>query len=183
MNGKYSRTTPEGTRDLLFEECLARREVTGRLAELFASRGYAEVMTPALEYYEMFAGEMAGMPQESLYKLCDNHGRLLVMRPDSTMPIARLVGARLKDAPLPLRLYYAQTVYRATPSMSGRSDEIMQSGIELLGLILRSSPWQWMRCERARWRIFALSWATPDFIKRSPPACRWTTRCVKTSGC
>lgn len=133
MNGKHSRTTPEGTRDLLFEECLARREVARRLADLFCSRGYAEVMTPGLEYYDMFAGEMAGMPQESLYKLCDNHGRLLVMRPDSTMPIARLVGARLKDAPLPLRLYYAQTVYRATPSMSGRSDEVMQSGIELLG--------------------------------------------------
>ena len=133
MNGKYSRTTPEGTRDLLFEECLMRRRVAERLASLFGSRGYAEVMTPALEYYEMFSGSLAGMPQESLYKLCDNHGRLLVMRPDSTMPIARLVGARLKDASLPLRLYYAQTVYRATPSMSGHSDEIMQSGIELLG--------------------------------------------------
>lgn len=133
ISRKYSRNTPEGTRDMLFEECLARRKVASVLRELFESHGYAEVMTPGLEYYEMFAGEMAGIPQESLYKMTDGHGRLLVMRPDSTMPIARLAATRLKDAPLPLRLYYAQTVYRATPSMSGRSDEIMQSGIELLG--------------------------------------------------
>ncbi len=133
MKGKYSRTTPEGTRDLLFEECLARRQVTDRLAGLFSGRGYAEVMTPALEYYEMFASDLAGMPQESLYKLCDHRGHLLVMRPDSTMPIARLVGARLKEAALPLRLYYAQPVYRASRSMSGHSHEVMQSGIELLG--------------------------------------------------
>ena len=80
MTGKHSRTTPEGTRDLLFEGGrLARREVARRLADLFCSRGYAEVMTPGLEYYDMFAGEMAGMPQQSLHKLCDNHGRLLVM--------------------------------------------------------------------------------------------------------
>ena len=133
MNAKYRRTTPEGTRDLLFEECGARRAVARRLCALFAGRGYAEVMTPALEYYELFTGDMAGLPQESLYKLCDAHGRLLVMRPDSTLPIARLVATRLKDAPPPLRLYYAQTVYRATPAMSGRSDEILQAGVELLG--------------------------------------------------
>ena len=41
--------TPEGTRDFLFEECLARRRVEKSLTELFQSRGYHEVMTTTLE--------------------------------------------------------------------------------------------------------------------------------------
>ena len=43
---KNRRITPEGTRDLLFEECLARREVEDRLSNLFVQRGFSEVMTP-----------------------------------------------------------------------------------------------------------------------------------------
>ena len=38
---KNRRITPEGTRDLLFEECLARREVEDRLSNLFVQRGFS----------------------------------------------------------------------------------------------------------------------------------------------
>ena len=46
-----SKITPEGTRDLLFEECRARREVQARLCKVFTLRGYREVTTPGLEYF------------------------------------------------------------------------------------------------------------------------------------
>lgn len=49
------------------------------------------------------------------------------------MPIARVTATRLKNAPLPLRLYYNQSVYRFEPALKGRSDEVTQMGIELLG--------------------------------------------------
>ena len=49
------------------------------------------------------------------------------------MPIARVAATRLRDAELPLRLYYRQSVYRNKPVMRGRSDEIHQMGIELIG--------------------------------------------------
>ena len=103
---KNLRNTPEGTKDLLFEECLARREVESILSELFLHRGFSEVMTPGIEYYDLFeGGGHPILPEENMYKLTDSKGRLLVMRPDSTMPIARLTSARLRNAPLPLRLY------------------------------------------------------------------------------
>jgi ATP phosphoribosyltransferase regulatory subunit len=69
-----------------------------------------------------------------MYKLIDGNGRLLAMRPDSTIPIARLTATRLKGHDLPIRLYYAQRVYRRQPELRGRSGEIMQMGIELVGL-------------------------------------------------
>ena len=55
------------------------------------------------------------------------------MRPDSTMPIARVVATRLREADLPLKLCYDQPVYRTEPALKGRSDEIVQAGIELIG--------------------------------------------------
>jgi ATP phosphoribosyltransferase regulatory subunit len=73
-------------------------------------------------------------PQESMYKLIDQKGRLLAMRPDSTIPIARLTATKLKGHSLPIRLYYAQRIYRQQPELRGRSSETMQMGIELVGL-------------------------------------------------
>lgn len=73
------------------------------------------------------------IPAESMYKLSDDKGRLLVMRPDSTMPIARLAGARLQQAPLPIRLYYAQDVFHLNHGMTGHNDQEFQAGIELIG--------------------------------------------------
>ena len=66
--------------------------------------------------------------------MIDHKGRLLAMRPDSTIPIARLTATKLKGYEKPLRLYYAQKVYRQQPELRGRSSEIMQMGIELIGL-------------------------------------------------
>lgn len=129
----YSKVTPEGTRDILFEECRARREVQRKLATLFSLRGYHEVMTPGLEYYDVFRLPGMGIPQQEMYKVTDNHGRLVVFRPDSTLPIARMAAARLQGHRLPLRLYYNQNVYRNRPDFTGRSDEEAQMGIELMG--------------------------------------------------
>jgi len=91
------------------------------------------VVTPLLEYYDVFDSESFGMAPEMLYKLTDSGGRLLVLRPDNTLPIARLAATRLREAPLPLRLFYTQKVYRVSPFLGGKSDEITQSGIELIG--------------------------------------------------
>lgn len=73
------RITPEGTRDLLFEESLARREAEGRLADLFVSRGFSEVMTPGIEFYDVFHADTMAIPAENMVKFSDSKGRLLVL--------------------------------------------------------------------------------------------------------
>ena len=130
---RYDLITPEGTRDMLFEECLARRMVEQRLAGLFEGFGYSEVVTPGIEFYEAFNGSVRNFRQESLYKLIDSQGRLIVLRPDCTIPIARLAATRLKESATPLRLYYNQSVYSNNALLKGRSDEVVQAGIELIG--------------------------------------------------
>lgn len=130
---KYDLITPEGTKDFLFEECLVRREAEKKIHDIFKSKGYYELTTPALEFYDVFQTESGHYQQERLYKLTDSKGRLLVMRPESTMPIARVVATRLRDASLPLRLFYNQSVYRFESALKGRSNEIVQAGMELIG--------------------------------------------------
>lgn len=130
---RYDLITPEGTNDRLFEDCAVRKSVEQRIARIFVSKGYCEVNTPGIEFFDVFSLNSSYFPQESMYKLVDNKGRLLVLRPDSTMPIARIAATRLHEAPLPLRMYYSQNVYRNKPVMRGRSDEIRQMGIELIG--------------------------------------------------
>lgn len=125
--------TPEGTRDLLFDECIARREAEQKLNTLFTQTGYSEVVTPGIEFYDLFSSSTRHFKQENMYKLVDSKGRIIVMRPDSTIPIARLAASRLKDTGFPLRLFYNQSVYENNALLKGRSDEITQAGIELLG--------------------------------------------------
>ena len=129
----YSRITPEGTRDVLLKACKIQRHVEMQLSEEFAHRGYHEVRTPGLEYFDLFQLPGAGIPQEEMYKTTDNAGQLVVFRPDSTLPIARMTAARLRNAAEPIRLFYNQPVYRNRPELSGRKNQIPQMGLELLG--------------------------------------------------
>lgn len=125
--------TPEGTRDRLFAECLERRQVQGALVDLFRRRGYAEVITPEVEFYDLFVHSGSPLPQETMLKIIDRSGKIMVMRPDSTTPIARLAATKLKTLPLPQRLYYDQTVFRSGNAHEGGSSEIAQCGVEMLG--------------------------------------------------
>lgn len=129
----YYRITPEGTRDLLFEECTAVGKVGLTITDVFRCKGYHEAVTPGLEFFDAFTRGSSGIQQEDMYKLTDNKGRLLVLRPDLTLPIARMAATRLQKETLPIRLFYNQTVYRNNPALTGRSNEVRQAGIELIG--------------------------------------------------
>ncbi|WP_278941156.1 ATP phosphoribosyltransferase regulatory subunit [Anaerotruncus colihominis] len=129
----YDKVTPDGTRDLLFGECVSRGEAVSRLTTMFRARGYRQVITPAIEFYDVFGSSAAHFPQENMYKLADTRGRLMVIRPDCTIPIARLVATRLAASPMPLRLYYSENVYRVEHDLRGKRNEVFQTGVELIG--------------------------------------------------
>ncbi len=131
---KYLTITPEGTKDFLFAECSAMDDVCGKIEKVFVSRGFKRVITPGIEFYDVFSLPCSGISQEMMYKMTDNKGRILVARPDSTLPIARMVSSRLKNSILPVRLYYKQAVYRNNPTLTGRRNEFLQMGVELIGV-------------------------------------------------
>lgn len=125
--------TPEGTRDQLFSECSTARQVSSRAVEAFRRHGYSEVTTPNVEYYDAITAAGHPLSQESMLKIVDRTGKILVMRPDNTVAIGRVAATKLQTLPLPLRLYYDQAVFRSDELNTGARSEMEQCGVELLG--------------------------------------------------
>lgn len=125
--------TPYGTRDFLPHEAAAKRAVERRLAELFASFGYAQVVTPTMEYLETLTTSSGRTQEPHLFKMFDGNNRTLALRHEMTTPIARLAVSRLKDSPMPLKLSYNTNVFRFRTNQPGRQCEFYQAGVELLG--------------------------------------------------
>lgn len=130
---KNIKITPEGAKDYLYKECAACKQIISKIEKVFKMHEFKQVMTPGIEFYDLFTIESCAVEQELMFKTTDNKGRLLAVRPDSTLPIARLVATRLKNRILPVRLYYNQSVYLNNRTLAGKSNEIMQMGVELLG--------------------------------------------------
>jgi ATP phosphoribosyltransferase regulatory subunit len=123
---------PPGTRDILPDEMRELRQLERKLLEAFGSFGYGEVGTPTIEYDEMLArgdGRTAG----SAYRFFDERGKLLALRSDLTVPIARLVAGRYGGAEPPFRLCYIARAYRAVRPQRGQMREFTQAGVELIG--------------------------------------------------
>jgi ATP phosphoribosyltransferase regulatory subunit len=102
------------------------------LADAFERFGYGEVATPTIEYHDVLArGDIKGAP--AAYRFFDEHGELLAMRSDMTIPIARLVAGRLATDEPPFRFFYLGNAYRAVRPQRGQMREFMQAGVELIG--------------------------------------------------
>jgi ATP phosphoribosyltransferase regulatory subunit len=115
---KFS-TTP-GTRDILPPESTRLLDIQARILERFRLHGFREVITPALEYSEVI--EEPGL-RDASFKLFDPDNQMLLLRPEMTTPIARLVAQRLRNAPTPHKLSYGLPVYRRAGVGHGQSAE------------------------------------------------------------
>jgi ATP phosphoribosyltransferase regulatory subunit len=130
---------PSGTRDVLPDEMRELRAMTDRIRAVFEAAGYGEVYTPALEYEGTFAREDRQPTQTTswgthpAYRMFDEQGNVLVLRPDMTVPIARLVATRYAHAEPPFRFCYLAHAYRGVRPQRGQSRELLQAGVELIG--------------------------------------------------
>jgi ATP phosphoribosyltransferase regulatory subunit len=123
---------PSGTRDVLPDELRELRAITEGIRGVLDTRGYGEVATPALEYEEVLVrGDAAAA--DPAYKLFDEHGDVLALRSDMTIPIARVMASRYPSAEVPLRFCYFQHAYRNVQPQRGQPREMLQAGIELVG--------------------------------------------------
>ena len=124
---------PQGVVDLLFEDAAGKRDLEQRLRRIFSAWSYDELIPPTFEYADTLASEAGTQLAEEMYRFVDRDGRTLALRPDLTIPTARVVGTRLFDQPLPLRLFYIGSVFRYEPPQAGRQREFTQAGFELIG--------------------------------------------------
>ncbi|KKB38670.1 ATP phosphoribosyltransferase regulatory subunit [Bacillus thermotolerans] len=123
---------PVGMRDTLPHIYETKRKLKEAVEKEMRSWGYRFIETPALEYYET-VGEASAILDRQLFKLLDQAGHTLVLRPDMTAPIARVAASKLLKERVPLRLAYSANVYRAQQREGGRAAEFEQIGVEMIG--------------------------------------------------
>jgi ATP phosphoribosyltransferase regulatory subunit len=122
---------PPGTRDVLPDEMRELRALNTRVLEVWERAGYGEVWTPTLEYEDVMRrgdDRAAGAG----FRTFDDHGHVLNLRADGTIPIARLVANRYEHHDDPIRLCYFAHAYRADGG-AAQAREFLQGGIELVG--------------------------------------------------
>ncbi len=128
---------PAGFRDLLHERAAALEAVERAVMGAFAAWGFRRIVTPTVEYSDVLEiGVGDDLPQRAFRSTDQPSGRVVLLRPDVTAQVARVVASRLRAAPLPLRLCYNLPVVRNVEPTPGRPREIFQAGVELIGLDL-----------------------------------------------
>lgn len=127
------RQLPHGVADLYFQDAARKTRAETLLRDTFAGSGYSQVIPPTFEYYEALAAQASPQVREEIYRFPDRDGRMLALRADPTIPIARLFSTKLSDRPLPLRLFYIANVFRHTEPKASLRREFTQAGVELIG--------------------------------------------------
>jgi len=130
----------KGTRDLSPEEMAAFRLIEGTFRDCCIKGGYEEVRTPTLEYLHLFTstGTLTPGRLSKVYSFLDWDGwsgERVVLRPDGTIPVARLYIDSMEGKEL-ARLFYVTNIFIF--EATGRENrERWQLGAELIGV---SSP-------------------------------------------
>ena len=125
-------TTPQGFRDVLADEAVARESMVRRVQGLMAEHGFVPIETPTLENMDVM--QAGGRVPNSPFKFFDAQGSLVTMRPDVTLQVARMCATRLRGVDGPFKFRYIQRVFRESEGqVSADVREKKQIGIEYIG--------------------------------------------------
>lgn len=124
---------PRGVADHFGAAAVVRRQAEATLRDQARRWAYVEIIPPTFEYAETLASEAGAQLAGELYRFIDRDGSDLALRPDLTIPTARVAGSKLFDQPMPQRYFYAGPAFRFEEPRAGRQREFWQAGIELIG--------------------------------------------------
>ncbi|MCL2678986.1 MAG: histidine--tRNA ligase family protein [Dehalococcoidia bacterium] len=127
----------KGFGDLNAQEMTRFRSVEAAFQETARGYGYSEVRTPTLEYLHLFtsAGTLTSGMLKRVYSFLDWDGwsgERVVLKPDATIPAARLYIEQLADKGQPARLSYVTNTF-VFDAAGGKNRERWQCGAELIG--------------------------------------------------
>lgn len=103
-------TKVRGTQDILPRQAILYQRIQQIAQNILNNAGYQPIILPTYEYQALFAtsvGESTDIVQKEMFAFLDRKGRQLVLRPEGTASVVRLVCQnKLVNQNYPLRLYY-----------------------------------------------------------------------------
>ncbi len=125
---------PAGLRDILAPDAAVEAAVVDQVMACFTTHGYERVKPPLIEFEDgLLAGPGAALAAETFRLMDPVSQRMMGVRADMTLQVARIAATRLRNLPRPLRLSYAGQVLRVTGSQLRPERQFGQAGIELIG--------------------------------------------------
>jgi ATP phosphoribosyltransferase regulatory subunit len=126
---------PAGLADLLPPDAAREARAIDVAIERFAAFGYERVKPPLVEFEESLLGGPGAALAPQTFRLMDPVSqRMMGVRPDMTVQVARIAVTRLKHEPRPLRLSYGGNVIRVRGSALKPERQLAQVGTELIGV-------------------------------------------------
>lgn len=124
--------TIDGFNDIHYKELKVYDFIRDTMENTMGSYGYRQVLTPSFESYDMYNIDGA-FPRDKMFKLIGNDGKVLVLRPDATIPIARMAASSYRNGQEVLKFGYITTIFRDSSSTTDFRKEFMQAGVEYMG--------------------------------------------------
>ena len=125
---------PAGLSDELPPRAGFEAEVIERLMAAFDAYGYERVKPPLVEFEDSLLSGPGRALKSQTFRLMDPQSqRMMGVRPDMTVQVARIAATRLRGAARPLRLSYAGQVLRVRGSQLRPERQFAQAGFELIG--------------------------------------------------
>ena len=97
---------PRGARDLMPEEVRRREALLTQIDGLCRRQRYERLVTPTFELADALKPGLGPDLYDMAFKFFDREGRLMMLRPDLTTPLARLAAGRFKGHKHPLRFFH-----------------------------------------------------------------------------
>jgi len=135
MAKKFQRV--RGMNDILPQDQKYWKHVLGVAETQAIFSGFQKVSTPAIESAELFKRSVGGdtdIVGKEMYEFKDKSGAPIALKPEGTAPIVRAyLEGGMASWPQPVKLFYADWMFRYERPQAGRRRQFFQFGFEVLG--------------------------------------------------
>jgi len=125
---------PPGLRDVLPPDAQIEADIIHRLSTILENHGFERVTPPLVEFETSLLGGNGAAMSPDTFRLMDPISqRMIGLRADMTLQVARIAASRLSKSPRPLRLSYSGDILRVSGSQLRQQRQFAQVGAELIG--------------------------------------------------
>ena len=124
----------KGTRDYYPEEMALRVWLYDKMRQVSESFGYSEYEGPILESFDLYVAKSSEeIVEKQSYVFEDRGGDKIILRPELTPSLARMVAAKQPQLTFPLRWWSFGPFWRYERPQKGRTREFFQWNIDMIG--------------------------------------------------
>ncbi len=125
----------KGTRDMYPEDMRVQKYIFDTWRRVSQSYGYEAYDAPLIEPYELYAAKSGQeLVNEESYLFVDRGGRQVMIRPEMTPTVCRMVAARRQELAYPVRWYNIANYMRYQRPQRGRGREFWQLNCDIFGV-------------------------------------------------